>query len=485
MMKKIILIVLVLALLAPAVAFGATEFSLGGYIKLDMFWDSTQTSKNNLGRIARDNDALFQHGHFNMTSQATRLNFTIKGPKLWGATTTGFVEIDFDAVSDPQVSATGTAYAPRLRHAMFRLDWPETQLLMGMYWGFLAEYGPETTGDADLQFNGWINNRVPQIRLTQKFAGDWTVAGMIAKPYDPGTADVTFSGNLPTGSFGTQLGLEGQSSETPQLQGKIAYEKVLYGKAAFYGRPRGFTAQVSAAWQRTRYRANNFNTAVTASTLGQNAFSTVPNAVQTGQQYLDPWIVQGTLFVPVIPTHSANLAGTASILAQYYIGQGTNFVGAGPDADNSYFVFSHFLTPAGFNMYDKQLMQQFGGFVQGQYYFTNQWFLNAVWGFRKDYGIPQDRAFVATPNGPFNQYMVASQNDVTKMNQEFDLTLWYRPIEAIKFGLQYSYTRTDWLQKLNNPSVGTASQANSPQPNAGAKDVGEAHRIQFVAFMFF
>ena len=33
--------------------------------------------------------------------------------------------------------------------------------------------------------HGFVNQRIPQIRLTQKFAGAWTVAGAIAKPYDP------------------------------------------------------------------------------------------------------------------------------------------------------------------------------------------------------------------------------------------------------------------------------------------------------------
>ena len=43
---------------------------------------------------------LFQHGRFTMTAQESRFNFTIKGPKLWGATTTGFIEMDFDRLSD-------------------------------------------------------------------------------------------------------------------------------------------------------------------------------------------------------------------------------------------------------------------------------------------------------------------------------------------------------------------------------------------------
>ena len=79
--------------------------------------------------------------------------------------------------------------------------------------------------------------------------------------------------------------------------------------------------------------------------------------------------------------------------------------------------------------------------------------------------------------------MYASNNDQVKLWQQINLTLWYRPIEALKFGLQYSYDRTDFLQNLNNPTL--IRRYRRPQASAGATNVGEAHRIQFVAFMFF
>ena len=347
-MKKIILVLVVLALLVPASAFAATEFSLGGFIKLDSFWDSSQTSVDTVVVKQRNNDALFHHGQFNMTAAGSRFNFTIKGPKLWGATTTGFIEGDFDTLLDNNFSAlSGAVGAPgathayvfRLRHAMFKLNWPETELMFGQYWGYFSEYYPEVTGEADFQWHGWANQRVPQIRLTQKFAGDWTVSGMIAQPFDPNGVDVNFTGSVPAGSTGNQLtaGLEGRSSETPQFQGKLAYEKDLWGKAAFYGRPRGFVAQVNGGWQRTRYRENFAGASL--NTFGQDQFgltSTTVGAVTTGnllqehQQYLDPWMIQGTLFVPVLPTYSNNLAGSASITAQYYIGQGVSALGMRP-----------------------------------------------------------------------------------------------------------------------------------------------------------
>jgi len=492
-MKKTILVLVVLALLIPASAFAATEFSLGGFIRLDSYWDSTQTSVDTVVVKQRNNDALFHHGQFNMTAAGSRFNFTIKGPKLWGATTTGFIEGDFDTLLDNNFSGlSGAVGAPgathsyvfRLRHAMFKLNWPDTELLFGQYWGYFSEYYPEVTGEADFQWHGWANQRVPQIRLTQKFAGDWTVSGMIAQPFDPNGVDVNFTGATVAGSTGNQLtsGLEGRSAETPQLQAKLAYEADLWGKAPFYGRPRGFVAQVNGGWQRTRYRNNV--AAAGLNTFGQNAFGT--NAViQKDQQYLDPWLIQGTLFVPVLPTYSNNLAGSASVTAEGYIGQGASAFGMTRDQDNSWLDFSG-RNAFGQFFYNRKLTNQVGGYIQGQYYFTNQWFINIAWGLGRNYGFDTGTSALLAGQQAANLagYKYASNNDQTKLWQEYDLTLWYRPIEALKFGLQYAYERTDFLQAVNNPVVGAVGQAGS-FPSAGATNMGDSHRIQFVAFMFF
>ena len=85
-MKKFIVFAVVLALLVPAAAFAATEFSLGGFIKLDAMWDSNNGVGKNLNGVpARNNDGSANHGRLKFTAQGSRFNFTIKGPKLWGA----------------------------------------------------------------------------------------------------------------------------------------------------------------------------------------------------------------------------------------------------------------------------------------------------------------------------------------------------------------------------------------------------------------
>ena len=96
-MKKFIIFGVVLALLVPAMAMAATEFSLGGFIKMDMMWDSdAAVGKNMNGVPARNNDSNAKHGRLKFTAQGSRFNFTIKGPDLWGAKTSGFIEMDFD-----------------------------------------------------------------------------------------------------------------------------------------------------------------------------------------------------------------------------------------------------------------------------------------------------------------------------------------------------------------------------------------------------
>ena len=44
----------------------------------------------------RDNVNFGNHGKFMMNANATRFNFTIKGPELWGGKVVGFIEADFD-----------------------------------------------------------------------------------------------------------------------------------------------------------------------------------------------------------------------------------------------------------------------------------------------------------------------------------------------------------------------------------------------------
>jgi hypothetical protein len=450
-----------MAATSAATPAGGIEFTLGGYIKMESIWDSTQINKNMSGPALRNNDPNFHHGRLKWTATSTRFNFNIKGPKLWGAQVTGLIEADFDA------NGSNTANYPanagndvlgtgnfRLRHAMFRLNWPETELMLGQYWGFFSSFTPESANDAGLFTMGAPSQRLAQIRLTQKFMGAYTASVLVGQPGNNVDSVIIVA---PPGQAAANTG--GDSTETPQVQAMIAFEQDLYGKAAFYGVPRGFVAQVAAGWQRSRFRIFS----VSGAGFGNNVYAGAA-VFQRENQNLDPWMVQGSLFIPVIPTYSANLAGTASISTQWNIGQGLAAFAEGTANDFSYFTVN------GDGSGTRHLQKRFTGFVQGQYYFTNQWFLNIAWGMSKAFDV--DRATFRA-QAAVNTNTLA--NDPTWFNWQLHNTLWYRPITALKFGLQYSYGRTYFYQRTGPTAVNPTAPTN----------IGEDHRVMFAGFLYF
>ena len=141
-MKKTILILVILALLVPAAALAATEFSLGGYIKLDSFWDSTQEGTRTGRRHARNNDPQFHHGRFHDDGPGDPASTSpSRDPSSGAPPPPVSSKWTLTPITDRPVSGTNS-YAPRLRHAMFRLNWPETELMFGQYWTMFCEYCP-------------------------------------------------------------------------------------------------------------------------------------------------------------------------------------------------------------------------------------------------------------------------------------------------------------------------------------------------------
>jgi len=510
-MKKFIVFAVVLALLVPAAAFAATEFSLGGFIKLDAMWDSNPAvGKNINGLPARKNDLNNNHGRMKFTAQGSRFSFTIKGPKLWGADVSGYLEMDFDAAENGLVTTsaagvptnsgvafggTSKSYTPRVRHAMFRFNWPTSELLFGQYFSFFSEWYAESAEDGPMQMTGTATARLAQIRFTQKFLSDWTVAGMIGD-----ASQSLLNNNSGVASVYNGQTNNGQSAEMPQVQAKVQYAHDFWGKAAYYGKPIPFTAQVVAGWQRSVLR-EGVNAAAGFGTLG-NQFAVAPgndtgivvNNFNTRNQYVNPWMVMGSLFIPVIPTQSANLAGTASILTNWWIGQGVEAFGMTGVASNL-FQFNNNPNPAVANSqsYQVKLLQKFGGMAQAQYYFNNQWFVNAVYGVAKAYGVSRSRFIQgAGANNAASGLngMEYAMGDNAQTIHQMNATLWYRPIQAIKFGLQYSYTAaTYFAYALPNASAvgpGTPTgQAALAANNVNRSNFGDDHRIEFVGFFYF
>jgi hypothetical protein len=520
-MKKIIFGLVLCALVAmPISAMGAKtgDFELGGYIKLFADWNSTQVVNKNMGLVASRNNATYpsHDGRFRMTAQDTRFNFKIKGPEVWGAKTQGYIEMDFDGFPGQDAAAAvpvTNSYRPRLRHAWFRMDWEGGwRVLMGQYWGVFCNFWPDTVNSGPLFGHGMSTQRLPQIRVT-KVAGPWTFDAFAGTPDSsaPGNNTVAFNdvwgsqilpGSLP-GGISNNIG---EAAVMPQFGLSALYEKDLWGKAGYFGRPRAFAANVVFGIQRTKYYGGGF----AAPTWSQNADPTLPNGGGFGavagwqeNQTLTPWCLQASLFIPIIPTKTENLKGTASIQLQGYIGQGLRFFGNGFNASNDYWVFDGFsnvgsyplgvfpnVNPsggagnwtAGFPIYKRRLSREYGGYIQGQYYFNNAWYVSYLYGFSKKYGVPQHRDSslqnyyfnllgAGAANTNQSGYVWAGNFNIIRDIQEHNVTLFYRPVKAFKFGLSYAYINTNYFQ---------ISTVGSKQTRRG-----DNHRVQFAGWFFF
>lgn len=149
--------------------------------------------------------------NFNISSLSSRLRGKISGPDVFGSKTSGLVEMDFIG---PNGSST---WALRLRHAMVKLDWKTTQLLVGQYWHpmWATECFPGTVSfSSGTPFNPLSRN--PQFRLTKKFGGISVLGAIMSQ-----------------GMFATSGGKETtQNSMIPEAHIQVQYKNDLISAGA-------------------------------------------------------------------------------------------------------------------------------------------------------------------------------------------------------------------------------------------------------------
>lgn len=176
-MKKSLLFLYVA--LMPIIIYAQDEpafgIKFGGFIKTDIIWDSRQTESLREGHflLYPKNEILDNNGNdinaranFNFLSIQTRLKGDIKGPDALGAKTSGYFEAEFFGTSDLDMNGF------RLRHAIVKLNWKTTELMVGQFWHpmFITSCYPEVVSfNTGAPFT--VFSRNPQIRLTQDFKG--------------------------------------------------------------------------------------------------------------------------------------------------------------------------------------------------------------------------------------------------------------------------------------------------------------------------
>jgi hypothetical protein len=255
MRKKIALIIVILIAAAGLAAQTDSKppafgISFSGFVKTDILWDSRQTFNLREGHfllypkgelLDKDGQDVNAAPTFHMVSVQTRLAGKITGPDAFGAKTSGYLETEFFGTSEADINGF------RLRHAYVKLNWAETELLVGQFWHpmFVTECFPDVVSfDTGAPFQPF--NRSPQIRVTRQL-GRWSLSAAALAQRD-------FTDNGPDGGSSAYA----RNAARPEFNLKLQYRwtcpagcEYLFGASGDYKviRPRLSTALGYAADQ--------------------------------------------------------------------------------------------------------------------------------------------------------------------------------------------------------------------------------------------
>ncbi len=154
-------------------AQSTSPFTFYGFVRSDAYYDSRQILELREGLLLLYplNEKLDNNGldinktpSYNFSPIGTRLGVKVKGPKTCGAETMGVIEAEFFGNTNATINTL------RLRHSYLKMNWTNTELLIGQTWHpfFTEESIPGTVSfNTGAPFQPF--NRSPQVRFTQKF----------------------------------------------------------------------------------------------------------------------------------------------------------------------------------------------------------------------------------------------------------------------------------------------------------------------------
>jgi hypothetical protein len=211
-MKKTVLIFLVLIPFLTNAQDDKPKYgiSFSGFVKNDFFFDTRQNVTIREGHfllypmnesLDADKKDINSGMNYNFLSIQSRLTGKITGPDAFGAKTSGVLEADFFG---NESSGLADVNGFRLRHAVIKLNWEKSELLLGQYWHPMFQPGCYA---GVVPFQPFSRN--PQIRYTYKL-GNISILGVASAQRD----FTSYGGSSPL-----------RNSGTPELNLQMFYNK--------------------------------------------------------------------------------------------------------------------------------------------------------------------------------------------------------------------------------------------------------------------
>ncbi len=407
---SLLLFVSVLALPLRSLAGSATsrwDVTIGGMVKFDYGY-ATQAVGADTNFAQRASGAGAQNAADETSSQfwaagETRLNIGVKGPGVWGAATSAFVEGDFRGQSGHAGYGTFS-----LRHALLEFTWPATRLIIGQTWQpwGIYPYLWLLRFDEDGPFNKGI--RVPQITVIQRLPNHFSLKGGIASP---------------TEALGSQTDnnvVNGKTkSDWPDVTGEIIWATERFGKVGpwpmelAFG---GFAGAEKVQYDRTTGAVVCDRTTFDPSGVAGTSF---------GSKNLPAWALSFRGFVPLIPQHKPeNRQGALGLVFAGFIGQNmTSFATIGTTP------YSRGGLPADFAAPTVR-----GGWANLIYYVTHDIALNG------------QAAYAAAD---MSSTLRAAQPNAVQQTQRYTVNMLYDVNAAIRLGIEVSYISTRYGAPVN------------------------------------
>jgi hypothetical protein len=417
-MKKLVLVMLALFLVIPVVSNAGSmtsryDVTFGGFVKFDLGWTSQNSVADGVSaeRSSSSSRAMLadDYGNTFMSGAETRFNFLIKGPDLWGAKTSAFIEGDFRGTS------TGNQYGGfQLRHAFMTLKWDSAELMMGQNWQQwgMPYYVPTVS---ILDFAQYMKGiRTPQIALRYFFTKEFNAMfGLTSATEWSGFRAVRQSNDGFARS--SWPGFQGEIAYWTDRCGKIGPQNLKFALGGYYGQDNstrlGYVNATATDYEKTN---------------------------------LDSWAVAFRYSVPIVPEKAGNKAMAVLLNGNFWVGQNLN--GSGWLYDSNY---SSYLRPN--NDYAAPTM--FGLQANLSWWITNALHLNGNYGYLKHNASDYARnAAVSTYN----------------MTQSYGVNMLWDANQAIRFGIQWVRNYTGY-NGYANPAGAVVVNGNADR--TGVADV--------------
>jgi len=445
-MKKVIVVMLALFLAVPALSFAGSatsrfDLTVGGAVSLN-FGYMTRNSNDAPFVAPRDNgpankNLAAEYGNTYVSAADSVFNFTVRGPDLWGAKTSAFLQVDFRGGN------TGNSFGgAQIQYARINFDWPGASLLIGQWIGqFGTVWGRDFIYAGDLGAYDPITGSRPfqiayRYNFTKQFNG---MIGLLAPTQWTGSGPAAPPVSL-TGPRSWQDGYA--RSGLPILQGEIGYENDACGRIGANMLRFGLGGMVGKE--------------IKPLAPGVNALVAGTNRITDSN--VPVWMTAFRAFVPIIPEKKQNKGGAFFFTGTAFIGQnlaGNSWVGpggVGTTSAGSYWRPNDVGT-SGVTPYPTEAASptMYGGFAQLTYYFTDTTRLSGQFGMLKyNYSNwARNAASLGAGVGTDNDW---KGPNALNMNHGYGLILINEPTPALRFAIQWNRVHSNY----NNMSNGGA-----------------------------